>query len=148
MKKCIIASVGIAFILAGCWLVPSSMLRKEGALVVSVTDDTVEKMTISPSIEMDAASYNISGIGPDSETFLQNVESSPFVKNNLKVGAWTITVEALNASGDIIAVGTGVASILGRTDYDNRYHGKSNCWGRYFRVHSGMAYGADRGAKR
>lgn len=112
MKKIYLTVLAVVVLLAGCEILLGDLFEEEGSLVVTLRDEGVETMTITPDIEMLIASYDISGSGPDSDTFLESgVTTTTFVKNNLKVGAWTITVEAKNASGDIIAEGTGIASI-------------------------------------
>lgn len=65
-----------------------------------------ESRTIEPSFLMEANSYDISGSGPDGESFYQtNVTTDTTTITNLLEGYWTVTVTAYNIDGEGIATG-------------------------------------------
>lgn len=63
---------------------------------------------------MNAASYAVSGSGPNGATFSpQSTTGGPLTVNGLAFGTWSITVNDLNAGGTVI--GSGQASATVRT---------------------------------
>ena len=74
----------------------------EGTLVLRIGSRDLQHRTIVPEIDLDIYSYTISGTGPNGASFsVDQITSSDFVRENLTVGDWTITVEAYNAgNGD------------------------------------------------
>lgn len=74
-----------------------------GSLTVSTS--ALGSRTISPgSTEIAVASYRVSGIGPDDETFTPvTSDSSPITVPDLIEGTWRITVEGLNTNDIVIA---------------------------------------------
>jgi len=81
-----------------------------GAIELSISEKGVFR-TILPAIDMNIASYNIHGDGPGTRTFdVTSVPQSVQVPK-LHFGPWTVTVNAKNANGDIIATGSGSATV-------------------------------------
>jgi hypothetical protein len=66
--------------------------------------------TLLPPIDMEPASYTITGVGPGDRSFTETTVTGAVTVTNLAHGPWTITVEALNAEGTI--VGRGVGSVV------------------------------------
>ncbi len=61
--------------------------------------------TLLPDIDMTPAGYDISGTGPNGDTFNFNNAQPPIMASNLEPGDWTITVNGKNSAGTIIAMG-------------------------------------------
>ena len=82
-----------------------------GTLVVQISSLTSKSLL--PPIDMNPASYVVSGSGPEGSTFkpVTPSASSPVIVSNLKYGDWTVTVDALNAAGTIIGRGQQAATI-------------------------------------
>lgn len=67
--------------------------------------------TILPTISMEVVEFEIVGDGPGSDSFvLQGITSSPVTIDDLVVGSWTVTINALNENG--ILIGTDQQSTL------------------------------------
>ena len=80
-----------------------------GTLIVQISSLTSKSLL--PPIDMNPASYVVSGSGPEGSTFNQPSTSSPVVVSSLKYGAWTVTVDALNAAGAVIGRGQQAATV-------------------------------------
>ncbi len=77
-----------------------------GSLTVST--NTGETRTIEPTLEdLTITSYRVTGTGPGGESFEPVISSvSPITVDKLVVGSWSITVDGLNESGDIVQTTT------------------------------------------
>ena len=82
----------------------------KGSLVIGVTN-TINARTLVPSIDMNAASYTVSGTGPNSETFTATTTGAAVTENALSFGGWTIVVNALDAAGIVIGTGSATARV-------------------------------------
>jgi hypothetical protein len=72
--------------------------------------------TIVPSIDMNVASYGISGTGPNGATFSTSVTSgSTATISSLVVGTWSVAVDGKNAAGTFITHGTGTVQVAAAT---------------------------------
>lgn len=80
-----------------------------GNLIVQITSSIAQSLL--PPIDLNPASYIVSGTGPDSGTFSQPGTSSPIVVPNLKYGSWSVTVEALNSAGEVIGSGQATTTV-------------------------------------
>ena len=60
---------------------------------------------------MNAASYTVSGSGPNGQSFSQSTPGGPVTISNLAFGPWAVTVNALNAAGTVIGQGQGSATV-------------------------------------
>ncbi|MBJ2355707.1 hypothetical protein [Sphaerochaeta sp. S2] len=77
------------------------------SLQVKQGGDFVEK-TLVPSISMDIVEWEITGSGPDQRTYGPQTFAfnASITIPDLYKGSWDITVEGLNASGDVIGRGS------------------------------------------
>lgn len=87
-------------------LVESNEIYNAGTLVLTLS--TPDNRTITPDTDMVITDYTIDGIGPNSKTFSvsQSSDSPVFIQDDLRVGDWTITVDAFNAAAENIGSGT------------------------------------------
>ena len=101
---CITVIIGLN--ITGCAEDLANLQNKKGSLIVSIlSQDNIR--TIQPETDMTVASYDISGIGPNSATFdLNNITEDSTVVNELVSGAWIVNVSAKNLSGSVIASGS------------------------------------------
>ncbi|MDY6935224.1 MAG: hypothetical protein SVZ03_13505 [Spirochaetota bacterium] len=75
-------------------------------LRLSSTDEIEKSETIAPDINVSIASYDISGIGPEDESFFMEGVTTDIVGiYNLIPGSWSISVVAKNSEGMIVASG-------------------------------------------
>ena len=111
MKRIFFGLMAVFLSLVSC---PSGVTPDgdHGTLVLVFSATTMKAKTIVPPLDMDIASYTISGSGPHSSTFsLSGVTGASVTQNALLVGAWTIQVDALNANSDLIGSGSISVSI-------------------------------------
>ena len=86
--------------------------QEMGSLIVELSTSAMGAKSILPPLDMEAASYDLSGNGPGMTAFTQiGLTGSTAVENTLAVGAWTITVDAFNAAHDLIGGGSTAVSI-------------------------------------
>jgi len=109
-------------LLATIWLVALSALvfsacsspvgsaSDAGKLQISVANN-INARTLEPAINMNAASYTVTGTGPGSATFTSTSSGAPVTKDGLVIGSWTIVVNAFNSSAELIGTGTAVALV-------------------------------------
>lgn len=107
MRKTVLVCIGILALFSGC---PNGTPGDVGSLILSFSTADMLARTFVPDLDMNVASYDVSGIGPDSSTFSQpGVTETSVVQNSLAVGAWTIVVEAYN--GEDILIGSGSTAV-------------------------------------
>ncbi len=87
-------------ILASC----TTINENKAQLVLNVSSPYGAK-TLLPAIDMTPAGYDISGTGPNGDTFNFTSAQPPIMASNLEPGDWTITVNGKNSAGTIIAMG-------------------------------------------
>lgn len=88
-------------------------IHKIGSLILSLDSSSIPNRTITPTIDMDVATYDISGLGPDGADFnIFNWVSSSVSVVDLKAGTWTIAVNAKNSAGTIIGSGSTIIDVL------------------------------------
>ena len=104
-----VAIAAFAVILWGCSF-PVAPSGKTGSLSISLTNSITAK-TLTPPVSMAAASYTITGTGPNSATFTAASTGAAVTENGLAFGSWTIVVNALNANGTLIGTGTAAAQV-------------------------------------
>lgn len=99
----ILACILLVSLIVSC---NTEVVESYGTLVLELNSDITR--TITPDLDMEITDYTISGTGPDRQTFsvTQSAASSVFVQDELRVGDWEITVEALNIDGVIIGSGS------------------------------------------
>jgi formylglycine-generating enzyme required for sulfatase activity len=89
---------------------PVTPTGSTGSLSISLTN-SINGKTLIPTISMDAASYTVTGTGPNSETFTATTTGGVVTKTALALGNWTIVVNTLNAAGTLIGTGTATATV-------------------------------------
>ncbi len=82
----------------------SSTTTKGATLLLSIAGNTSK--TLLPAIDMNIASYDVSGTGPSGQTFSQSTTQTSDEITGLVAGVWNVTVAALNASGQNIGMGS------------------------------------------
>ncbi len=80
-----------------------------GTLVIDIS--SLAAKTLLPPIDMQPAGYRIRGSGPDGSSFLLDTTQTQAQKTDLALGSWTVTVEAMNANGELIGRGQGVIEL-------------------------------------
>ena len=105
----VFASIGAVLLLAmaGCI---NPITETSGSLAVSVGND-INAKTLTPAIDMDAASFTLTGVGPGSATFSITTSSGTVTVDALAFGRWTVTVSAFNAAGTLIGQGEGTTQV-------------------------------------
>jgi alpha-tubulin suppressor-like RCC1 family protein len=114
MKKLLFVLLIALFIISGCGgnnNPPGTNPQPHGSLTLNIHEYGVKSQTIEPGLDMTISSYDIAGSGPYGTFFHKNfpADGEPVTINALAAGNWTITVDAKNADGVIIA--SGVATI-------------------------------------
>ena len=103
------AVVLLSALLAGCPN-PVAPGGKGGSLTVTI-GNSINARTLLPPIDMNAASYTVSGSGPNGQSFSQSTSGGSVTISNLAFGPWAVTVNALNAAGTVIGQGQGNATV-------------------------------------
>jgi len=80
---------------------------------IALTIESPLALTIVPNFDMAPTSYLVKGTGPGGQTFSVTTKSTSYLQSDVKTGAWTVTVSALNAEGNTIGQGSGSASVPG-----------------------------------
>ena len=100
----------LPFILPACSL--AAMLSPEGeAGAIALSISTAGSKTLLPAIDMVPAGYDISGSGPGGRSFSQTTALTSIVIPGLAFGQWTITVNAKNQAGTLIAQGSATIAV-------------------------------------
>jgi hypothetical protein len=99
----------LPFILPACSL-PATLLSEGEAGAIALSISTAGSKTLLPAIDMVPAGYDISGSGPNGRSFSQTTALTSIVIPGLAFGQWTVTVNAKNQAGTLIAQGS--ATIL------------------------------------
>jgi hypothetical protein len=93
-----------------------------GSAALLVNFDAQLAYTLVPSISMTPTSYTITGRGPNGTNFLQTTATGPVEIKDLAIGAWTVTVEAINAAGTVIGSGTNPVTLKAATQSSVAIH--------------------------
>jgi hypothetical protein len=100
----------LPFILPACSL--AGVLSPEGeAGAIALSISTAGSKTLLPAIDMVPAGYDISGSGPGGRSFSQATALTSIVIPGLAFGQWTITVNAKNQAGTLIAQGSAAIAV-------------------------------------
>jgi hypothetical protein len=91
---------------------PFAPTGTEGSLSVSVSN-TINARTLVPGIQMEAASFTVTGTGPNSATFGATTTGAAVTVSGLSLGTWTVVVNALNSTGTVIGTGSETALVSG-----------------------------------
>jgi parallel beta-helix repeat protein len=107
MKKILLLLIAVCFILTGCYNGNNAISpQSDGAIKLAISKSELTAKTIQPTLEMTIASFDIRGTGPNGTSFERiGIPESSIIISNLAVGNWTISVDARNAGGTIIAAG-------------------------------------------
>lgn len=81
-----------------------------GTLRITVANN-INARTLVPPISMEAASYTVTGTGPDGATFTETTAGNPITKSGLPLGNWTVVVDAFNSTPEKIGTGTEIARV-------------------------------------
>src|SRR5271157_1150020 len=96
-SKCFLLSAGMVVLVLLLTSCPNPIsTHAGGALTVSIKN-AVTARTLLPAIDMNAASYTISGTGPNGAAFSQSTSGGSLTVESLAFGGWNVTVDALNA---------------------------------------------------
>jgi 6-phosphogluconolactonase len=107
----VLALGAVALFMAACTNpLLSSQGGSNGSLSIRIVD-SINARTLLPPIDMNAASYELSGTGPGGATFSQSAAGGTVTVGNLAFGSWSVTVDALNAGGTIIGSGQATAAV-------------------------------------
>jgi hypothetical protein len=99
--------LGMIILLLACCDVTSVLPilnQEKGELKISIKTGEIAR-TLSPSLPLDVASYDIEGDGPGSAEFkVTGFTGTTFTKSDLFVGTWTVTVKGKNSNGTEIVM--------------------------------------------
>ena len=114
MKRFISIIVLFVIIISGCELASSPKADEQtGSIYINLGYEDIENRTIVPDVVMEIASYDITLNGPNSALIqVPGVTDAFYFQSGLAIGAWTVTVDAKNADGVIIARDSQGFSIL------------------------------------
>jgi hypothetical protein len=117
MRKTLPIVLSLCLVLLSCPMGYRPLAQGSSSLVPGVSSSEVKGKTISPPLDVEVASYDVRGAGPDSAAFSQQgVTGSTIMQNFMVAGAWTITVDAFNPNHERIGAGsTGVTIDAGTT---------------------------------
>ena len=119
--SCAIALLTIAII--GCSEMPEenvypSSTGANGMMVLHLGNSNSMSNTLLPAIDMDIASYDIKGTGPNGEIFNITSDQSIVEVPDLALGDWTVHINGKNADNDIIGQGSASTVVnVGTTSY-------------------------------
>lgn len=75
-----------------------------GTLEIAIAGNTAK--TLLPGIDMNIAGYQVQGVGPNGAIFSLSTSKTTNQVTGLVVGAWNVTVAALNGAGQNIGIGS------------------------------------------
>ena len=116
MKKLLFVAFILLLISPGCIGNKFTVKPVKGTVTLAISADLTFK-TIQPDLDMNIAAYDVYGAGPEGTNFRKNGSTSnPISIESIAAGIWTITVDAKNDEGIIIASGiTNVTVVAGTT---------------------------------
>ncbi len=83
-------------------------------IVISPASEMLK--TLVPSIDMNAAGYQVSGTGPSGATFSSTITAGTSATvSSLAAGTWTVNASGVNSAGTFITFGTASASVSSGT---------------------------------
>lgn len=111
--------LGIAVLLISFGMSCTMPTTGLGGITLSIEQEISGTRNLLPGLNMEPASYIVSGIGPSGATFTPvTITGTVASIEKLIAGSWTITVDAYNADAIPTRIGTGSATVLisdGRT---------------------------------
>lgn len=102
-----VSLIGLILIIASC----ATIDEDKASLILDISAP-YQINTIFPDIDMVPANYDFSGTGPGGSNFSLINEQAPVMVPSLKPGVWTVTVNAKNAAGNVIAMGVQDITLL------------------------------------
>jgi hypothetical protein len=117
MSKILLAIVVLtAMLLSGTGCDLSLGQEETGNLAINIGSSS-RNLVWEPELDMDVASYTISGTGPTAEDSFEvtGYTEELFTRDDLAVGEWTITVDGYNTNGEKIATAEATATIIRNT---------------------------------
>ncbi len=109
-----------AVIFSGCFYQPDKGDESGGTILMNLSMTQSPGRTLLPNIDMEPASYNITGNGPNGAAFNISTDQETAEISGLDFGNWSILVDALNIEGTIIGRGTATATVsVGQTTVVN-----------------------------
>ena len=98
----------LVVLLAAC---PNPISTAKGSSLTVCINNNINARTLLPPIDMNAASFMVSGTGPGTATFSQTTSGAPVTVDGLAFGPWSVTVNALNAAGAVIGGGQATVTV-------------------------------------
>ena len=84
-----------------------------GSLILCFGTSGPGARTIVPSVDLEIASYDVQGSGPEGAAFSASaVTGSSSQWDDLVAGSWAVTADGKNAEGEVVATGTANATIV------------------------------------
>lgn len=112
---CAVAVIGLVLAATACQNAFYQQANARGQLSLSAGSSGSAARSILPS-GMSVDSYHLSGSGPSSASISQDSTSGAFTIPNLAVGDWSIAVEGLDSSKNVIVSGSATVTIaVGKT---------------------------------
>src|SRR5208283_2004806 len=105
-----LALVMASLIIVSCPNPIGSSSSMGGSLSIQLTNN-INARTLLPPIDMNAASFTVSGVGPGGATFSQSTSGGSVTVSDLAFGSWSVTVNALNAGGTLIGSGQATVTV-------------------------------------
>ncbi|MCP4219183.1 MAG: hypothetical protein GY765_31395, partial [bacterium] len=91
----------------------NSINNPEQTGILAVHLSTAAGKTLLPDLDMDPASFTLTGSGPSGESFSVNSNQEMATITGLAIGEWTIQVDALNGESQGVGSGSGTVTVLG-----------------------------------
>ena len=88
---------------------PRGLDTESGTLSISI--GTLHGLNLLPDISMTPTRYEISGLGPNEDSFSVETGQGSVVVGDLTIGTWTVTVDAYNETDDHIGTGFGTVTV-------------------------------------
>ena len=114
MKRGFFLIIGAILIIAGCgydYQNPNSEHSSDSPALVLTFD--LSKSTIVPDLDMEPATYDVTGEGPNGATFeVYGITGNSVTVNSLAIGTWVINVNTKNVEGTVIGAGTTIVEIV------------------------------------
>ncbi|TCL65887.1 alpha-tubulin suppressor-like RCC1 family protein [Hydrogenispora ethanolica] len=116
MKKILLFLLGLLLLLSGCGGKSRSNPSQTGALRLTINNAMFQNRTIQPPLDMVIKTFHISGVGPgDAKIPDTEITENTTTIGSLVPGNWTITVDAKNAAGTLIASGYATTAVVSGT---------------------------------
>jgi 6-phosphogluconolactonase len=105
-----LALASLVLLLSSCPNPIGSSNSRGGSLSIQLTNN-INARTLLPPIDMNAASFTVSGTGPGGASFSQTTSGGLVTVSGLAFGSWSVMVNALNAGGTLIGSGQSTVTV-------------------------------------